>query len=158
MGELRVSDPITKYVARVPADKQGITLHHLLTHSSGLVASLGGDYEPLTRDGMLATALETQLQSQPGTTYRYSNVGYSVLAAIVEDVSGMGYEQFLARHLFEPAGMTQTGYVLPDWENDRVESSTTQVATRTADRTNIRGPTTARTGTCAGTAACSPPR
>ena len=35
MGELRVSDPITKYVARVPADKQGITLHHLLTHSRG---------------------------------------------------------------------------------------------------------------------------
>ena len=52
-----------------------------------------------------------RLGSPPGARYRYSNVGYSLLAAIVERASGMRYEAFLARHLFTPAGMTQTGKV-----------------------------------------------
>ena len=120
MGKLAVSDPIGKHIGPVPADKRGITLHHLLTHTSGLVDVLGGDYERQTRAGMLAAALESELQASPGTEYAYSNAGYSVLAAIVEKVSGMGYEQFLAQHLFAPAGMTETGYVLPGWEPDQV--------------------------------------
>jgi CubicO group peptidase (beta-lactamase class C family) len=120
MGKLEVTDPIGKHIGPVPADKRGITLHQLLTHTSGLVDVLGGDYERQTRGGMLAAALESELQARPGTEYAYSNVGYSVLAAIVEKVSGMGYEHFLAERLFAPAGMTQTGYVLPDWEADQV--------------------------------------
>jgi CubicO group peptidase (beta-lactamase class C family) len=51
--------------------------------------------------------------SPPGTEYHYSNLGYSILAAIIEEASGMGYEEFLAEELFAPAEMTQTGYVLP---------------------------------------------
>jgi CubicO group peptidase (beta-lactamase class C family) len=69
---------------------------------------------------MLSAALRSRLRSRPGAEYHYSNLGYSVLAAIIEKVSGMGYEQFLAEHLFEPAGMTQTGYALPDWDPERV--------------------------------------
>ena len=92
----------------------------MLTHTSGLVDVLGGDYERQTRGSMLAGALESELQARPGAEYAYSNVGYSVLAAIVEKASGIGYEEFLAKHLFAPAGMTQTGYVLPDWEPGQV--------------------------------------
>jgi CubicO group peptidase (beta-lactamase class C family) len=120
MGKLEVSDPISDYIANVPADKRQITLHHLLTHTSGLVSALGDDYERLTRRRMLATALASELRSQPGVRYHYSNVGYSILAAIVEKVSGVGYEEFLAEHLFRPAGMTHTGYVLPDWRRRQV--------------------------------------
>jgi CubicO group peptidase (beta-lactamase class C family) len=120
MGELGVTDPIGRHVGPVPADKRGITLHHLLTHTSGLVDVLGGDYERQTRGSMLAAALESELQARPGAEYAYSNAGYSVLAAIVERASGMRYEEFLAEHLFAPAGMTDTGYVLPDWDRDRV--------------------------------------
>jgi CubicO group peptidase (beta-lactamase class C family) len=120
MGRLQVSDPIRKYVGPVPPDKRDITIHQLLTHTSGLPEVLGGDYEPLTRKQMLAGAMSVPLQSPPGTRYRYSNLGYSVLAAIIEKASGMGYEEFLASHLFEPAGMTQTGYQLPDWNPQRV--------------------------------------
>jgi CubicO group peptidase (beta-lactamase class C family) len=120
MGKLEVADPIRKYVGPVPADKRGITLHQLLTHTSGLPDALGADYDRLTRGEMLAAALDSKLQSPPGAGYHYSNVGYSVLAAIVEKVSGMGYEGFLAKHLFTPARMTQTGYLLPQWKDDQV--------------------------------------
>jgi CubicO group peptidase (beta-lactamase class C family) len=120
MGELRVTDPIAAYIGPVPQDKRGITLHHLLTHTSGLIDVLGGDYEPLSREQMLAGALAADLRSRPGAEHHYSNVGYSVLAAIIEKVSDMGYEEFLAEHLFAPAGMTQTGYTLPHWRSDQV--------------------------------------
>src|ERR671911_1306276 len=115
MGKLRVSDPLSKFVGPVPDDKRAITLHHLLTHTAGLTEQLGGDYEALSRREMLDGALESELRSAPGTEHYYSNLGYSILAAIVEKASGMGYEEFLAAQLFAPAGMRHTGYVLPEW-------------------------------------------
>lgn len=120
MGKLAVTDPISTHVGAVPADKRGITLHHLLTHTAGLVEGLGDDYDVLSREDMLAGALASTLLSSPGAEFHYSNVGYSMLAAIVEKVSGLGYEQFLATHLFAPAGMTSTGYVLPRWASEQV--------------------------------------
>ncbi|WP_407561484.1 serine hydrolase domain-containing protein [Streptomyces sp. 184] len=119
-GRLRVTDPLSRYVGGVPADKRGITLHHLLTHTSGLPDSLGDDYDPLSRAGLVSGALAAPLNSPPGERYAYSNTGYSLLAAVVEKASGTGYESYLADHLFAPAGMTGTGYVLPDWDPARI--------------------------------------
>jgi CubicO group peptidase (beta-lactamase class C family) len=120
LGKLSVTDRISTHIGPVPSDKREITLHHLLTHTSGLIDGLGGDYEPLSREEVLAGALESKLRWRPGEEHHYSNLGYSVLAAIIEIASGMGYEEFLAKHLFAPARMTQTGYVLPDWRPDQV--------------------------------------
>jgi CubicO group peptidase (beta-lactamase class C family) len=120
MGRLHVSDPIGRFLDRVPPDKRTITIDDLLTHTAGLVEALGDDYEPLSRDQMLAEAMSSKLLWRPGSRYHYSNVGYSVLAAIIEKVSGVGYERFLSRYLFRPAGMRDTGYVLPDWRPDQV--------------------------------------
>lgn len=120
MGKLRVTDSIDEYVGPVPADKRGITVHHLLTHTAGLVESLGSDYDVLSRDGMLTKALASTPLSAPGSEFHYSNVGYSILAAVIEIVSDASYEQFLLKYLFSPAGMTDTGYVLPRWKRDRV--------------------------------------
>ncbi|MEU5891925.1 serine hydrolase domain-containing protein [Streptomyces sp. NPDC047461] len=119
-GKLHVGDPIGTYLGRVSDDKKDITLHQLLTHTAGLPQSLGDDYDPLTRAQMLAQAMKAPLQSAPGKEFHYSNLGYSLLAAIVEKVSGQSYEHFLAQHLFRPAGMTRTGYVLPDWQRAQV--------------------------------------
>jgi CubicO group peptidase (beta-lactamase class C family) len=116
MGKLSVNDPLEKYFPDAPADKKKITLHQLLTHTAGLVPALGDDYEALTRDGFMKRVMETPLNSVPGDKYDYSNVGYSILAAIVEKQSGLNYEQFLQKYLFAPAGMKNTGYVLPDWK------------------------------------------
>lgn len=120
MGKLRVTDPMSKFVGPVPDDKRAITVHHLLTHTSGLPDQLGGDYEALSREKMLDGALESELRSVPGTEYSYSNLGYSILAAIVDKASGTSYEKLLASQLFEPAGMRQTGYVLPEWKSNQV--------------------------------------
>ncbi|MFF5364023.1 serine hydrolase domain-containing protein [Streptomyces scabiei] len=115
MGRLRVTDRIDRHLGPVPQDKRGITVEHLLTHTSGLVEGLGDDYDPVSREELVRGALASKLRSAPGTRFHYSNTGYSLLAAIVEKASGEGYEEFLARHLFAPAGMRRTGYVLPRW-------------------------------------------
>ncbi|TPQ21027.1 serine hydrolase domain-containing protein [Streptomyces sporangiiformans] len=121
MGRLRVSDPIGRFLGRpVPADKRGITIEHLLTHTSGLVEGLGDDYDSLSRDDLVRRALASEPLSAPGKEFHYSNTGYSLLAAIIEEASGEGYEPFLARHLFAPAGMDRTGYVLPRWPRNLV--------------------------------------
>lgn len=117
MGKLSVHETLDKFFPNAPADKQKITLHQLLTHTAGLVPALGDDYEPLTREAFLKKAMETPLNSRPGEKYDYSNVGYSILSAIVEQQSGMDYEHFLQKYLFAPAGMKHTGYILPDWKN-----------------------------------------
>ena len=96
MGKLDVRDPISEYLGPVPPDKRAITLHQLLTHTSGLTGALGGNYKPLSRRELVAGALDSQLKSRPGEEHHYSNLGYSLLGAIIEEASGMGYEEFLA--------------------------------------------------------------
>lgn len=119
-GKLSVQDSIAKYFKDVPGDKSGITLHHLLTHSSGLEGDFGGDYDSMSRDGIIEAALKSELRWPPGTRYAYSNAGYSLLGAIVEIVSGVSYEAFIREHLLLPAGMKQTGYRLPAWPREQL--------------------------------------
>lgn len=120
-GKLRVSDPISKYLPGVPEDKADITIHHLLTHTAGFSGDLGGaDNEPIERDALVAKVLAAPLKSKPGERFEYSNEGYSLAGAIVERVSGTGYEAYLREHLFLPAGMNETGYLLPSWPVDRM--------------------------------------
>ncbi|HVT59544.1 MAG TPA: serine hydrolase domain-containing protein [Thermoanaerobaculia bacterium] len=112
-GRLKVDDPIGKFLAGVPADKAEITLHQLLTHTSGLVDTLGDEYEPVSREEVIRRALAAPLQGPPGRRHRYSNAGYSLLAAVVEIVSGRPYGTYLRERLFAPAGMRHTGFRLP---------------------------------------------
>jgi CubicO group peptidase (beta-lactamase class C family) len=121
MSKLRVTDSIAKYLPGVPPDKTAITLHELLTHTSGLASDYGdSDYEHVGRDAYVGRALGAPLLSAPGAQFRYSNAGYSLLAAIVERVSGTSYEHFLHDKLFSPAGMHDTGYHIPHWPLARV--------------------------------------
>jgi CubicO group peptidase (beta-lactamase class C family) len=114
-GALATGDPIERFVDDVPADKADITLHHLLTHTSGLVMDTGDDYEPAERDAIVAKMLEAPLRFPPGADHAYSNAGYSLLAAIVEFAAGEAYEDFLHREVLRPAGLEATGYRLPNW-------------------------------------------
>ncbi len=119
-GKLNVHDPLTRYFPNVPPDKAAMTLHHLLTHTAGFPDAIGDDFEPIDREEFVSLALRTPLLFPPGQRYHYSNVGYSLLGALIEQLSGQSYEQFLREWLFLPAGMTDTGYVLPRWEEERL--------------------------------------
>lgn len=114
-GKLSTEDRLSTYFANVPPDKSAITLHHLLTHTSGFDDAYGRDTEIAPRDDTVRLILSKPLLSTPGTKYRYSNPGYSLLAAIVEVRSGQPWERYLAETFFKPAGMTKTGYRLPVW-------------------------------------------
>lgn len=119
-GELSLDDRLGRFFDDVPADKRSISVRHLLAHDSGLPESLGDDYDPLTRDQLIRRALGAPLVAEPGEGFGYSNVGYSLLAAVIEEVSGRSYEEYLSTALFGPAGMTSTGYVLPAWPREQI--------------------------------------
>ena len=119
-GRLSVSDSLAQHLDGVPADKAKITLHQLLTHSSGLRDALGSDEDYIGRDAYVAKVWSSKLLFEPGERHEYSNVGYSVLAAIVEARSGRSYEQYLREVFFEPLEMKDTGYFLPEWDLGRV--------------------------------------
>jgi CubicO group peptidase (beta-lactamase class C family) len=114
-GKLSTEDRLAKYFDKVPADKSAVTLHHLLTHTAGLDHAYGDDTDVAPRDETVTLILSKPLLSAPGTKYRYSNPGFSLLAAIVEKVSGQPWERYLSETFFEPAGMLKTGYRLPKW-------------------------------------------
>ena len=114
-GKLRVTDSIAHFFDSVPADKKAITIHHLLTHTSGLQGGFGGDYDLITRDSLVRLALTSELQSAPGAKCDYSNAGYSLLGAIVEKVSGLPYERYLKDSVLAPVGVSSTGYRLVEW-------------------------------------------
>jgi CubicO group peptidase (beta-lactamase class C family) len=116
-GKISTDDHITKFFAKVPEEKKAITIHHLLTHTSGVINFTGMDYEKAKRDETARKILDAPLLFKPGERFEYSNAGFSLLAAVIEKVSGKGYEEYLYEHLFEPAGMKFTGYRLPKWEN-----------------------------------------
>ena len=114
-GHLRTSDPISEFFTDVPANKVGITLHHLLTHTAGVVNYTGEDYEMAGREETVLDVLQSPLSFPPGNDFAYSNAGYTLLAAVIEHVTGRPYEEHLRDELFIPAGMHHTGYRLPDW-------------------------------------------
>jgi len=109
-GALSLDDPVRKWLPSLPPATDGITLHHLLTHTSGLI-----DYEdvmPETIAGQLADAdvlrlLEGQdrLYFAPGGDYRYSNSAYVLLGLVVARASGRDFPAFLRERIFLPLGM-----------------------------------------------------
>ncbi|MBL7825683.1 MAG: beta-lactamase family protein, partial [Saprospiraceae bacterium] len=120
MGKIRVEDALSTYFPDAPADKAKITIHQLLTHTAGFPGAIGDDYETVNTQQFLKLAWETPLLTPPGTQYEYSNVGYSILGILIEKISGKSYDAFLREHLWLPAGMKQTGYLLPGFKKENL--------------------------------------
>ncbi len=109
-GALSVDDPLSRWLPSLPPATRGITLRHLLTHTSGLVDYedlMGDDWQGQIRDAGVLELLEREdrLYFPPGSDYRYSNGAYALLALIVEKASGLAYPEFLRQRIFEPLGM-----------------------------------------------------
>ena len=109
-GKLALSDRLSDFFPEAPADKAGITVHQLLTHSSGLPGAVAGDREGLQKNEFIARALAADLNFAPGSAYEYSNVGYSLIAAIIEHISGDDYETFIRKRLLKKTKTPSIGY------------------------------------------------
>jgi CubicO group peptidase (beta-lactamase class C family) len=118
-GKLAVDDPIGKYFDDAPKAWDGVTIHHLLTHTSGIHSYTSEpDYvkkmaQPETVNSMIARFRDKPLDFKPGEKFQYSNSGYFLLGAIIEKVSGQSYEAFLKATIFRPLDMTDSGYDHP---------------------------------------------
>lgn len=125
LGKLKVTDSLHSYFTKLPIDKRNITIHQLLTHSSGFLESIGSDYSSfeklsgISQKDFFERLFASSLLSVPGEKYSYSNVGYSILGRIIELASKQSYEAFLSKYLFSKAGMTKTGYQLPTWNTEQ---------------------------------------
>jgi len=119
-GKLHTTDTLPSFFSEVPADKVLITLRQLLTHTSGVLAGDTEYFDDHSRSEIVAMVLTEPLRFAPGESFLYSNMGYALLAAVIEKVSGMSYEDYLRERLLLPAGMRSTGYRLPSWPPNSV--------------------------------------
>jgi len=112
-GKLATTDRISRFLGNFPPPKDRATVHHLATHTAGLVVEGTDLYSGPDRDRFLADVKRVPAESPPGERYRYTNAGYALLAAIVESAAGEPFEQYLRRVFLQPAGMNTAGF-LPD--------------------------------------------
>jgi CubicO group peptidase (beta-lactamase class C family) len=116
-GLLSLDDPITRHLPDYPkATGDSISIHNLLSHTSGIpnYTNMPGVMENVA----LATSVEDlmgifkdePLDFEPGEKYQYSNSNYIILGAIIEKISGKAYEDYIQENIFQPLGMTNSGY------------------------------------------------
>lgn len=112
-GRLSIADPVSKYLPDFTAGDK-ITIHHLLSHTSGVVnINDFPDYNSwsltsLSLDSIVKIFQKKPLLFEPGSKYSYSNSNYNVLAYIIEKVSGMKYGDFLKKNIFDKLEMNDS--------------------------------------------------
>lgn len=109
--KVSLQDPLSNFFDDVPSDKHIITLHNLLTHSAGFPHGFGL-YNVVEKEDFIQEALAAELLFSPGDKYHYSNVGYSLLAVVIEKITGMDWEHYINQNLLKPAGLHNSGYLI----------------------------------------------
>jgi CubicO group peptidase (beta-lactamase class C family) len=117
-GKLRLEDELTKYFPDYPVRGNRVTIHHLLTHTSGIKSytSLGPKFWgeaarlELADSQLVALFKDEPFDFAPGEKWAYNNSGYYLLGMIVEKASGMPYRQYLREKLLGPLGLRSTSY------------------------------------------------
>ncbi len=130
-GRLSLIDPVEKFIpeykgmkmnpcdGRAGASCAGVMPHRpiniedLMTHTSGLVASVEGKTPAKTLAEQIVQGAQSELLFEPGTKWNYSNLGINILGRIIEIVSHKSFDQFLKERIFDPLGMLDTGFVVP---------------------------------------------
>ena len=114
--KLKLNDRVAAYLPWLPPVYDSVTVHDLLTHTSGIRR----DLRTTNNDDMSADEFRSRLQTAPpsfrrGTSFEYANTGYIVLGMLIERVSGQSFEAFLMQQVLQPAGMLNTRYLVrPD--------------------------------------------
>ena len=115
-GKLSMNDSLGKYFPSAPPDKKNITIRQLMNHRAGFPLGIGGDFEPFSRKLLVDSAMRTTLLFSPGARESYSNTGYSLLAAIIEQVTGKTYDVYVRDAILAPLGLRRTGFLLPGFK------------------------------------------
>lgn len=128
-GRVAYHETIGEYLPGFPAAvADHVTVHQLLTHTSGVGRPSAGPrpddpaWSSIAQvwDGTMATIRRTPLQFTPGAGYAYSNDGYFLLGAIVAEVAGQSYFDYVRAHVFRPAGMVDSDFFTrPAWQANR---------------------------------------
>jgi len=110
--KINYDDPVSKYIPELSSYAYGITIRHLLTHTSGIpdVGDLGIDNPALTNTDVLKALMKKDAPTlfRPGTKYQYSNTGYMLLATIVERITNGPFKYFLTEKIIVPLQMQNT--------------------------------------------------
>ncbi len=116
-GKISLEDPVSKYYPDAPKTWAKITIHHLLTHTSGIPSYTAlPDFfpkhsrDPLTPAGIMKLTQDSPLEFEPGTKFSYDNSGYILLGYVIEKVTGRSYAANLQENIFGPLGMKDSGY------------------------------------------------
>lgn len=117
-GKIKLDVPITTYLPDYPkANGDKITIHHLLTHTSGIPNYTASpnffkdkSKNPYTPEEFVKTFSSLPLDFAPGEKFNYSNSGYFLLGYIIEKITGKSYEQYLQEVIFTPLNMVNSGY------------------------------------------------
>ncbi len=123
-GKIDLDEDIRKYIPYFPKKKWKFSTRQILNHTSGIRSYNNTDefdskvYFPSIKDAV-GILLKDSLQFKPGTKYHYSTLAYNLLAAIIENVSGMTYQKYLQQNIFEPAKMTSTYF---DFQKDIIKN------------------------------------
>ena len=87
LGKIRLTDSLSSFFKNISDDKKSITIHQLLSHSSGLVDVIGKDFTEVSKEDFLEQLFATQLLFKPGEKYSYSNTGYSICLLYTSDAA-----------------------------------------------------------------------
>jgi CubicO group peptidase (beta-lactamase class C family) len=106
--KLNVQDPVCQYIEDCPAAWEEITIHHLLTHTAGLVDP--PEFSDQTFDELMGSLQNSALAAEPGTGWQYCNVCYALLGYVVEQLSGQTYPEFIQAAILDLLEMDQTDF------------------------------------------------
>jgi len=116
-GAISLEDKIEKYLGDFDEPKDQASINHLLVHVAGLVPR-GYELNYDSRKKFIESVKLTPPESKPGEKYRYTNAGYTLLAAIIEVISGLSYEDYLTKHIFKPLNLVHTTY----WSTENLKN------------------------------------
>jgi len=115
-GKLKVTDPLSKYMADYPEQGKNVSIHQLLNHTSGIKSYTGmPSFMSRAREDMTPTELidvfkNEPMDFEPGSEYAYNNSAYIILGHIIEVVSGKSYAEFIEENIFDKLGMKNSYY------------------------------------------------
>jgi CubicO group peptidase (beta-lactamase class C family) len=150
-GRIKLDAPVASYIPQFTGGgKEKVTVRQLLTHTSGLRAGIDSHGEWQGWDAAIEKICRERLLNPPGEVFRYSDLNFILLGEMVQRLTGGPLQEFVAREIYRPLRMTDTGFVPPAAQAGRI--APTEVMDGRLLRGVVDDPTARRMGGVAGNA------